>query len=278
MTSISERRRRLRLGVKGLLLFVLPLPLAASAAGALIGGDFRDLVLSAGLFLLFMLGAIATRQGLSREDAFARRSLARAGWIPLKGIGAGLVALASGLTAYLAVGHGLPMSLGYGGAALFGFFFAYGFDSFGLKAPAGLEPGVVTAEVAEAIDEAYGRLERIEDNNRQIRDREVNQRIVAIVDWGRKVLALIEQDPRDIRRARKFLNVYLDGAERVTERYARLEKEPLEPEIKHNFRTLLVDMENVFAEQHQKLLENDVLDLDVQVEVLTTRLRREGVL
>jgi hypothetical protein len=83
------------------------LPLAASAAFALIGGDFRELVLSAGLFLLFMLGATATRQDLRREDAFARRSLARAGWIPLKGIGAGLVALASGLSAYLAAGHGL---------------------------------------------------------------------------------------------------------------------------------------------------------------------------
>ena len=92
------------------------------------------------------------------------------------------------------------------------------------------------------------------------------------------MLALIEKDPRDIRRARKFLKVYLEGAEQVTERFAALEKEPLSPEIEHRFRTLLVDMENVFAEQHQKLLENDILDLDVQIEVLTARLRREGVI
>ena len=277
MTSISERRLRLRLGMKGFLLFVLPLPLAASAAAALIGGDFRELVLSAGLFLLFMLGAIATRQGLRREDAFARRSLARAGWIPLKGIGAGLVALASGLTAYLAAGHGLPMSLGYGGAALLGYYFAYGVDPFGLKVPAGLAPGTATADVTAALDEAYSRLRRIEGSSQQIRDREVRERIAGIVAWGHKVLALIEKDPRDIRRARKFLKVYLEGAEQVTERFAALEKEPLSPEIEHNFRTLLVDIENVFAEQHQKLLENDILDLDVQIEVLTARLRREGV-
>jgi len=115
-------------------------------------------------------------------------------------------------------------------------------------------------------------------NNRLIRDREINERVHGILDWARKVLSEIENDPRDVRLARKFLKVYLEGAEQVTERFAKLEKEPLSAELEHSFRTLLVDMENVFAEQHEKLLENDILDLDVQIEVLTARLRREGVI
>jgi len=40
---------------------------------------------------------------------------------------------------------------------------------------------------------------------------------------------------------------------------------------------VLVTIEQVFGEQQQKLLENDVLDLDVQIEVLKTQLEREGV-
>ena len=39
----------------------------------------------------------------------------------------------------------------------------------------------------------------------------------------------------------------------------------------------LVTIEDVFAEQHEKLLENDILDLDVQMEVLSAQLKREGV-
>ena len=48
--------------------------------------------------------------------------------------------------------------------------------------------------------------------------------------------------------------------------------------MEDNFRNVLVTIEDVFGEQYKKLLENDVLDLDVQIEVLTTQLKREGVL
>ena len=36
-------------------------------------------------------------------------------------------------------------------------------------------------------------------------------------------------------------------------------------------------METVCQEQYQHLVDNDKVDLDVQIEVLTTRLKREGV-
>ena len=42
-------------------------------------------------------------------------------------------------------------------------------------------------------------------------------------------------------------------------------------------RRVLAPIEEVFTEQQQKLLETDVTDLDVQIEVLTTQLKREGV-
>jgi hypothetical protein len=35
-------------------------------------------------------------------------------------------------------------------------------------------------------------------------------------------------------------------------------------------------MESAFAEQHRRLLESDTTSLDVDIEVLTARLRREG--
>ena len=47
--------------------------------------------------------------------------------------------------------------------------------------------------------------------------------------------------------------------------------------LEDNFRRVLATIEEVFAEQRQKLLEADVTDLDVQIEVLTTQLKREGV-
>ena len=50
------------------------------------------------------------------------------------------------------------------------------------------------------------------------------------------------------------------------------------PDLDDNFRRVLVTIEEVFQEQQQKLLETDITDLDVQIEVLATQLKREGVI
>ena len=92
------------------------------------------------------------------------------------------------------------------------------------------------------------------------------------------ILKLLEEDPRDLRRARKFLNVYLDGAQKVTEGYAKTHARVAAPDLDDNFRRVLVTIEEVFQEQQQKLLETDITDLDVQIEVLATQLKREGVI
>ena len=49
-------------------------------------------------------------------------------------------------------------------------------------------------------------------------------------------------------------------------------------ELEQNFRNLLDSIETVFKEQKDKLLEEDLFDLDVQMEVLATQLKHEGVI
>ena len=63
----------------------------------------------------------------------------------------------------------------------------------------------------------------------------------------------------------------------MTTEYARTHRQMRKAPLEQNFRQLLVDMENTFAQQHQKLIENDLTSLDVEIEVLNARLKREGV-
>ena len=91
------------------------------------------------------------------------------------------------------------------------------------------------------------------------------------------MLHLIEEDPRDLRRARKFLNVYLDSAKTVTENYAATSAKAHSPEMEAKFRAVLDDLKKTCEEQYAKLLENDTLDLDAQIEVLKVRLTKEGL-
>ncbi len=127
------------------------------------------------------------------------------------------------------------------------------------------------------MKQAYGRLRGIEAAARDIAVPEFGERLARIIDIGRGILQEIERDPRDASRARKFLNIYLDSAERVTTEYARTHRQLRSRPLEQNFRQLLVDMESTFDQQHTKLIEKDLTSLDVEIEVLNARLKREGV-
>ena len=262
MASASTLRRR-PLWIGGWLLFLLPLPLALKAVISLWRGEFVGLVAGAFAFLVLLLGAWLMRQGLAQ----AKRRPTGSGF-PFKTAGSAVVAIGTALTALIA-GHNPLIAGGFGLGALAGCYLSYGFDRR-LKLSN-------DKDVATALEEAYGKLEQLEAAGKRIGSREFKDRLGRIIDWGEKILARIQEDPEDFRRARKFLNVYLDGARQVTDKYARTHGEAESAELEENFRTLLADMETVCEEQYQRLLDDDMVDLDVQIEVLTTRLKREGV-
>jgi 5-bromo-4-chloroindolyl phosphate hydrolysis protein len=158
-----------------------------------------------------------------------------------------------------------------------GYLLFYGRDPkrrhFNVTEAAGVDIDTVTMQ----LKQAYGRLQGIDAAARSIAVPEFVERLQRIIGIGKKILEEIERDPRDASRARRFLNIYLDSAERVVTEYARTHRQIRNRPLEENFRQLLIDMEETFEIQHQKLLENDLLSLDVDIEVLNARLKREGV-
>ncbi|MGI9304877.1 MAG: 5-bromo-4-chloroindolyl phosphate hydrolysis family protein [Gammaproteobacteria bacterium] len=272
---VSRKPGQRLAGAKALLLFVLPLPLFGVFIVALTKGLFLPVVTAAGALFLYLAGAALARRALMREAQYERRKYAPAA-LPLKLIAAVLIAGATFVTAWLGARHNVLIALCFGAGVLLGFYLVYGFDHRVARMPTGF--GMSPDEVAAAIDEAENDIERIEQAGYDIRNTELRSRLQRICRKAREILTVIEEDPRDLRRARKFLKVYLDGAKQVSEGYARAHKRDQHKELEQNFRNVLVTIEEVFAEQHQKLLENDILDLDVQMEVLSAQLKREGVI
>ena len=262
MASRPTRRRR-PLWIGGWLLFLLPIPLVLKVLLSLGQGEFGAFLVSAIAIAVLFLGAWLTRLGLRQAK---RRPMSST--IPLKSIGGGIVAIGTALTAMIA-GHNLPIGVCFGLAALLGFYLTYGFDRR-LKLSS-------DKDVAAALEEAYLKLEKLEAAGDNIGSRDFRERLGRIAAWGERILDRIGDDPEDFRRARKFLNVYLDGAQQVTEKFAKAQEDGKSAELEANFRTLLSDMETVCEEQYEHLLDDDLVNLDVQMEVLTTRLKREGV-
>jgi hypothetical protein len=87
----------------------------------------------------------------------------------------------------------------------------------------------------------------------------------------------VEEDPRDLTGARKYLGVYLMGARDATVKFADVYARTGDPHARADYEALLDDLEQNFAARTRKMLLDDRSDLTVEIEVLRDRLQREGV-
>jgi 5-bromo-4-chloroindolyl phosphate hydrolysis protein len=266
-----------RYSPRGLLLYFLPIALIPATFIALGEGHVLKVLVNAAGFALYMLAAVCLRRGVQAEYVYHKSRIAGPPNPPLKTIAAAIAALATGMVAWLGVGHSLPAGMLFASGAFLGMYLRYGFDPRAEKRKITAAYGYSGDEIRQALEDSSRVIRGIEQANGRIRNAELNRRIERICDIADDILADIAADPRNFRRARKFLNVYLDGARQVTEGYAETHRQTTSEELEQNFRNVLETIESTFQEQHQKLLEEDAFDLDVKIEVLNTQLKREGI-
>jgi 5-bromo-4-chloroindolyl phosphate hydrolysis protein len=257
-------------------LFLLPVPLLLAALVALVTGDLGRLALAGGALGCLWGAGILSWRALVAEARYFLGERLDPPMVPMKLVSAVLTALGAALAA-LAGGHGVASALVFSALGALGYMGFYGRDQRPRRVTVAAAHGVDRGAVTRQLKQAYGRLRGIEAAAREIAVPEFGERLSRITRIGRSILDEIERDPRDAARARRFLNIYLDSAERVTLEYARTHRQVRSRPLEQNFRQLLVDMESTFTEQHRKLLESDMLSLDVDIEVLNARLKREGV-
>ena len=92
-----------------------------------------------------------------------------------------------------------------------------------------------------------------------------------------EVFRAIEQDPRDLARARPFLSVYLLGLRDATVKFADLWSRGRDPQARAQYEALLGDLETSFATHRTELLDDSRSDLDIEIEVLRERLQQDGL-
>ncbi|ASJ76410.1 5-bromo-4-chloroindolyl phosphate hydrolysis family protein [Granulosicoccus antarcticus] len=264
---------------RGFMLYILAFPLLPASFFALMDGEPLKAVVRSLGFVLAMAAATLIRKGIRLDnEARKRRLRRRASTIQYRLLGAGLVSAGIFIVAWqgLSGQYSLVVSLLWAVAVLLGCYLYYDFDSAN-KNPEVAAIGITTEELLELLDEAEGRLVSIENSSQKISNIEFKDRLRRIVKEARNILDTIESDPVDARRARKFLKVYLDGAQQVTEGYAKTHIEGEQHALEDNFRRVLTTIETVIAEQQVKLKENNLSDLDVTIEVLQMQIEKEGV-
>jgi 5-bromo-4-chloroindolyl phosphate hydrolysis protein len=131
--------------------------------------------------------------------------------------------------------------------------------------------------VVKAIAKAEKLLAETISAANKFNDRALEGRIESLASTARDMFRTVEEDPRDLARARKFMGVYLKGARDATIKFADLYARNRDDTARAEYEALLSDLEQSFAAQREVLLLDDRSDLDVEIEVLRDRLKQEGL-
>lgn len=131
--------------------------------------------------------------------------------------------------------------------------------------------------VARAVNEAEKHLTTMRDTISRTRDRQLEARLEDFIATARDMFRTVEDDPRDLTSARKFMGVYLLGARDATTKFVDIHMRDTSGTARDDYVALLDDLEANFAARTQRFLNDDRNDLDIEIEVLRERLAREGV-
>lgn len=250
------------------------LPAAALLFTALFQGAFGLVLGVAGAGVL-SLGAWLLRGGLQAEAEYTARKVARRPAIPRKILAAALAGAGTGL-AGLCHDSGIVASVLYGVVVAGLHVAAFGMDPLKNKGMEGIDT-FQQDRVARVVDEADATLKAMQDALRRVSDRHISDRMQQFQTVARKLIRSVEEDPRDLTAARKYLGVYLTGARDATTKFVDIYAQNPDPKVREDYMTLLDDLERNFAARNEKLLLNEHSDLTVEIEVLRERLDREGV-
>ncbi|MEM7488120.1 MAG: 5-bromo-4-chloroindolyl phosphate hydrolysis family protein [Pseudomonadota bacterium] len=220
-------------------------------------------------------GAVATREGLKAEAAWAARKIARRPAVPRKVFGAALVGIGVALGAMTGL-TGVAAGVVYGVVAAGLHVAAFGLDPMRDKGMEGVDT-FQTERVARSVEAAETHLSAMQDAVLRAKDREVERRVGRLAETARRMFRQVEDDPRDLTSARKYLGVYLQGARDATAKFADLYAETRDPTVKADYFRLLDDLEKGIDARRETLLVSDRTDLDVEIEVLRDRLKRDGL-
>lgn len=254
------------------ILFAAPVPMVLVGFQMEPTGLFLKLV----AFGVMILAAWLTKTGLEAEDAYNARRVAKRPAIPRKMFGSVLTGAGLFLAGIDLASFNLlnPMLFFLLGAVLH--FLAFGADPLSDKGTEGMNE-YQTERVARAVDEAEAHLAAMRDAIRRAGVSKLERRVDAFAETARGMFRVVEEDPRDLTAARKFLSVYLMGARDASVQFADLYARSQNEEARRDYETLLDDLESSFAQKTEKLLLDDKSMLDVEIEVLRDRLEREGV-
>ncbi|MDK2866230.1 MAG: hypothetical protein PWP51_3026 [Clostridiales bacterium] len=141
--------------------------------------------------------------------------------------------------------------------------------------------GITKAQIEGTVRQGQKKVRQIEQLNEKIRNPQLHDDIASICDTADAIFDNFNEDPKDVKAARKFLSYYLDTTIRILEQYVSISNKKVRgddiDETLSKVEEMVTLIDETFKKQMKKLLEDDILDLDVELEILEKTIKSEGV-
>lgn len=253
------------------ILYLFLIPMFISVVISLFSSDYSGFILS-GIGFLMLLGSVRlANKGFAQSIEYKKSILAKAPKIPYKKLAAFGLGITAFYLSFFVGGKPILSAIFVGILAPVGFYMYYGFDP--MKDKLGNMDGISAQMVIETIEEAKEKLSSIKNDMSKITDSVLHSKLSIATNKAETILQTIQEDPKDVRVARKFLIVYIDGIDKVTSSYTALEESEIEQPTKTRLYTLLSDVDLKFNKELQRLKENNHFDLDVHIDVLKEQIK-----
>ena len=133
-------------------------------------------------------------------------------------------------------------------------------------------------ELADILGDGEEDLKEIQQHVAKLRDPNIKGQASAILKTIQDILKELKARPENISAVRKFFKYYLPTLDSILGKYERIEGGVIKPEQKQLVSKYLGDIKKAMDKQYANLFEDDMLDLSVEMEVMTNACKQYGLL
>ncbi|GGB03016.1 5-bromo-4-chloroindolyl phosphate hydrolysis family protein [Puia dinghuensis] len=141
--------------------------------------------------------------------------------------------------------------------------------------------GITPQLLETTMKEGGEKVKALVDCANDIKDPAIRAKIARIIDVIKRIFGNFEKDPKDIKQAKQFLAYYLDTSIKIVRKYRDLSQQNVRsPEIAATLakaELMLDSIEKAFEKQHARLLRDDAMELDTEIQTLEKTFNAEDL-
>ena len=257
--------------LKPFLLYLFAFPFIVSVIVSLLMTNIEAFFYNSIALILYLGVLYLSKRGFLQEYEYNQSRLIQAPKIPYKLLSALLLAVVVFYSAFI-IAQKSFINAGFLSLVSFvGYYLYYGFDPRKDKIN---NIGDISSEfVFDTINEAKQKIAFITNKLSSIQRHSLKQKIENALVLSNEIVQTLQEDPQEIRVARKFLMVYLDGIKDIIISYTEIKSEDISYQTHDRLEELFDDVQKRFDKELEKLKKSNQFDLDVNIQTLHEQLK-----